>query len=57
MIRLIVGSEATTPNSSGWARTIATSAKQSPPSAIDMAISRTVLPGLWTERRARHGCN
>ena len=55
--RLIVGSEATGPNNSGWARTTATSARQSPPSAIATARSSTVLPGSWTERAARHGAN
>ena len=51
----IVGSEATAPNTSGWARTTATSARQSPPNAIATARSSTVLPGSWTERVARHG--
>jgi len=45
MSRLIVGSEATVPNSSDWARTTAASAKQSPPNAIATARSSTVLPG------------
>lgn len=53
--RLIVGSEATAPNSSGWARSSAASAKQSPPSAIAKARSSTVLPGSWIDRAARHG--
>ena len=53
--RLTVGSEATAPNSSGWARTTAMSARQSPPSAIATARSNTVLPGSWTDRAARHG--
>jgi len=54
MSRLIVGSEATAPNSSGWARSSAASAKQSPPRAIVTARSNTVLPGSWTVRAARH---
>ena len=53
--RLIVGSEATAPNNSGWARTTATSARQSPPSAIVTARSSTVLPGSCTDRAGRHG--
>jgi len=52
--RLIVGSEATAPNNSGWARSTATSAKQSPPSAIVTARSSTVLPGSCTDRAGRH---
>ena len=55
MSRLIVGSEATAPNNSGWARTSAASARQSPPSAIATARSSTVLPGSWIERATRHG--
>ena len=55
MSRLIVGSEATAPNTSGWARTTAASAKQSPPSAIATARSSTVLPGSCTDRAGRHG--
>ena len=45
MSRLIVGSEATVPNSSDYARTTAAWAKQSPPNAIATAKSSTVLPG------------
>lgn len=52
--RLIVGSEATGPNNSGWPRTTATSAKQSPPSAIATARFSTVSPGSCTDRRGRH---
>jgi hypothetical protein len=50
-----VGSEATGPNNSGWARTTATSARQSPPKAIATARSSTVLPGSCLARGARHG--
>jgi hypothetical protein len=52
-----VGSEATGPNSSGWARTTATSARQSPPSAIAAARSSTTLPGSCAARGARHRAN
>ncbi len=52
-----VGSEATGPNSSGWARTIATSARQSPPRAIAAARSSTTLPGSCAARAARHRAN
>ena len=52
-----VASEATCPNSSGWARTTATSAAQSPPRATAIAISVKTLAGSWTERGARHGAN
>ena len=55
--RLTVGSEATVPNNSGWARTTPMSARQSPPRPIATTRSRTVLPGSWTERAARHGAN
>ena len=55
--RLTVGSEATGPNSSGWARTTPMSARQSPPKAIATARSSTVLPGSCTERVVRHGAN
>ena len=41
----------------GWARTTATSAKQSPPSAIATTRSSTVLPGSCTDRAGRHGLN
>jgi hypothetical protein len=57
MSRLIVGSEATVPNNSDWARTTAASARQSPPSAIATARSSTVLPGSCTDRASRHGLN
>ena len=55
--RLIVGSEATLPNTSGWARIIAASARQSPPNAMVTAKSSTVLPGSWIDRASRHGLN
>ena len=44
------GSEATGPNSSGCARSIATSARQSPPSARATARSVMIFPGLCTAR-------
>ena len=50
-----VGSEATTPNRSRCARTAATSAKQSPPSATAIATSSNTLPGSWRARACRHG--
>src|SRR6476660_5047435 len=57
MSLLIVGSEATAPNNSGWARMTAASATQSPPSAIVTARFSTVLPGSCTDRAGRHGLN
>src|SRR6476469_9912854 len=57
MSLLIVGSEATAPNNSGWARMTAASARQSPPSAIVTARFSTVLPGSCTDRAGRHGLN
>ena len=52
--REITGSEATGPASSGWARSTAASARQSPPSAIAMARSVRIFPGSCTARGARH---
>ena len=40
-----VASEATGPNTSGWARTTATSAAQSPPRATAIATSVSTLAG------------
>src|SRR6476661_8832149 len=57
MSLLIVGSEATAPNNSGWARMTAASARQSPPSAIVTARFSTVSPGSCTDRAGRHGLN
>src|SRR6478609_4524578 len=57
MSLLIVGSEATAPSNSGWARMTAASARQSPPSAIVTARFSTVLPGSCTDRAGRHGLN
>ena len=48
MIREIVGSDATFPNRCGRARSITTSAGQSPPAASITARSQTALPGRWT---------
>ena len=55
--REIVGSEATEPNTSGCARTAATSATQSPPSATAVATSSSTLPGSCTARAGRHDPN
>jgi hypothetical protein len=52
-----VGSEATSPKTSGCARTTARSARQSPASAIATARSKTTLPGSWRARAARHGAS
>ena len=52
--RETTGSEATGPNSSGWARSTATSARQSPPNASATARSSTVFPGSCTARDGRH---
>ena len=48
------GSEATGPASSGWERSTATSARQSPPSASATARSAMIFPGSCTARGARH---
>ena len=48
------GSEATGPASSGWERSTAISARQSPPSASAMTRSAMILPGSCTARGARH---
>lgn len=55
MRRETVGSEATGPNSSGSARSIATSDRQSPPSATARARSSRILPESCTARGLRHG--
>jgi hypothetical protein len=52
-----VGSEATGPNTSGAARSCATSARQSPPIAKLTARSSTILPGSWRASGRRHGAN
>src|SRR6476469_10636377 len=57
MSLLIVGSEATAPNNSGWARMTAASARQSPATAIVTARFSTVVPGSCTDRAGRHGLN
>src|SRR5262249_59268641 len=49
--RETTGSEATGPNSSGWARSIATSARQSPP--IETATARSEERRVGKEGRAR----
>jgi hypothetical protein len=48
------GSDATGPNRPGSARSIAISARQSPPSASVTARSATIFPGSCTARGARH---
>lgn len=55
MRRETVGSEAAGPNTSGSARSMATSARQSPPSATAKATSSRILPGSCTARAFRHG--
>lgn len=55
MRRETVGSEATGPNTAGSARSMATSARQFPPSATARATSRRILPGSCTARAFRHG--
>jgi hypothetical protein len=55
--RETVGSEATGPNTVGSARSVAMSARQSPPSATASAMSRRTLPGSWTARGFRHGAS
>ena len=52
--REITGSEATGPASSGWARSTATSARQSPPSPSATARPAMIFPGSCTARGARH---
>jgi hypothetical protein len=52
-----VGSEATSPNRPGWARTTAISAAQSPPRPTAVARSTTTLPGSWTARPTRQGAS
>ncbi len=52
--RETTGSEATGPNSPGSARSIATSARQSPPSASATTRSATIFPGPCTARAGRH---
>jgi hypothetical protein len=51
--RNTVGSDATSPNRSGWLRNTAMSARQSPPSASDTARWVSTTPGSCTERRWR----
>lgn len=50
-----VGSEATSPNTPGWAHSTATSAAQSPPSATATTRSSTILPGSWIANGRRQG--
>jgi len=53
--RETVGSDATMPNTPGWARSRAMSAAQSPPSATVMARSTKIFAGSWMVRERRHG--
>ncbi len=53
--RETVGSEATGPNTAGSARSMPTSARQSPPSATARATSSKIFPGSCTARGFRHG--
>ena len=57
MHRETVGSDATSPNTSGAARNWARSARQSPPIARLTARSSTILPGSWRASGLRHGVN
>ena len=50
-----VGSDATGPNTPGWARNTAISAAASPPNATATARSPTIFPGSWTASGRRHG--
>ncbi len=52
-----VGSEATSPNTSGAPRSWARSARQSPPIARLTARSSRILPGSWRANGFRHGVN
>ena len=57
IVRDTVASEATSPYTPGSARSTATSARQSPPSANPIAKSVTTLPGSCTANGLRHGAN
>jgi hypothetical protein len=52
-----VGSDATDPNTPGSVRSIAISAKQSPPMASAIARSQTIFPGSWLANGLRHGAS
>jgi hypothetical protein len=52
-----VESEATRPNTPGWARSTAISAAASPPNATATARSVTIFPGSWTASGLRHRPN
>ena len=54
IVRDTVGSDATSPNTAGSARSSATSARQSPPRASVTARSVTTLPGSWIAIGLRH---
>ncbi len=53
--RETVGSEGTFPNTAACSRSVAMSARQSPPSASDTARSRMILPGANCANGLRHG--
>ena len=52
-----VGSDATCPNTSGFVRSTAMSARQSPPTAVATARSSSTLPGSCTASGRRHRAN
>jgi hypothetical protein len=52
--REITGSDAAGPNSAGCSRSMATSARQSPPGARATARSAMIFPGSWMAWAARH---
>jgi hypothetical protein len=54
IIRETVGSEAAGPNTPDSARTVAISARQSPPRATATARSQTIFPGSWIVVGRRH---
>ena len=56
-VRETVGSDATGPNTAGSARSTATSARQSPPSATATARSSSTLAGSCTAAGLRHGAS
>lgn len=55
--RETVGSEATAPKISGWARSCAMSARQSPPIANAVARSSTILSGSCRASGFRYGAS
>lgn len=53
--RVSIRRETVGPEATGSHRSVATSARQSSPSATARATSRRILPGPWTARGFRHG--